>query len=283
MEYPMKMLKSERHNHQEKIRSARKTLRDHEQVVLLSETFKVLSDPTRLKIVLALAKDELCVFDIAELLDVSESAVSHQLRLLKTLRLVKYRKNGKMVFYSLDDEHIGCRWSVECHQVDAFDAPTHAIRHRKSQDLEAPAIRPILLGFGKDSPQPVPMEGHQGPEVLPSIDNGLPQHEARQVTSLGADERSERRSESHADQSHARDIAALLHLFHGRGDVRQPLPNIALIALPRRITTARIVEAKHMKAGSRETEGQLPEGAMDAQVFLARWVAEHDAARSDRS
>lgn len=88
------------------IRSARKAIRDEETVLRLSETFKVLSDPTRLKIVLALAKEELCVYDIAELLGVTESAVSHQLRMLKTLRLVKIRKDGKMVFYSLDDEHI---------------------------------------------------------------------------------------------------------------------------------------------------------------------------------
>jgi DNA-binding transcriptional ArsR family regulator len=101
-----RMTATERHNHQEKIRSARKAFGSDEQVVSLSETFKVLSDPTRLKIVIALAKEELCVYDIAELLGVSESAVSHQLRLLKTLRLVKFRKSGKMVFYSLDDEHI---------------------------------------------------------------------------------------------------------------------------------------------------------------------------------
>jgi DNA-binding transcriptional ArsR family regulator len=100
------MTKVEHHNHQEAIRSARKAVGDHEQVVSLSEIFKVLSDPTRLKIVLALAKEELCVFDIAQLLGVTNSAVSHQLRLLKTLRLVKYRKDGKMVFYTLDDEHI---------------------------------------------------------------------------------------------------------------------------------------------------------------------------------
>lgn len=97
---------SRRHNHQMQIRSARKAIRDEETVLRLSETFKVLSDPTRLKIVLALAKEELCVYDIAELLGVTESAVSHQLRMLKTLRLVKIRKDGKMVFYSLDDEHI---------------------------------------------------------------------------------------------------------------------------------------------------------------------------------
>lgn len=72
----------------------------------LAETFKVLSDPTRLKIVMALQRAELCVLDIAAVLGISDSGVSHQMRLLKTLRLVKHRKVGKMVFYSLDDEHI---------------------------------------------------------------------------------------------------------------------------------------------------------------------------------
>ncbi len=100
------MTRSKHHNHQEAIRSARRAVGDHDQVVSLSEIFKVLSDPTRLKIVLAVAKEELCVFDIAQLLSVTDSAVSHQLLLLRTLRLVKYRKDGKMVYYSLDDEHI---------------------------------------------------------------------------------------------------------------------------------------------------------------------------------
>jgi len=94
------------HKHDEAIRAARKTLAREETILGLTETFKVLSDPTRLKIVLAVSKQELCVIDIAELLGVSESAVSHQLRLLKTLRLVKQRKEGKLAFYSLDDEHI---------------------------------------------------------------------------------------------------------------------------------------------------------------------------------
>ncbi|MBI3004316.1 MAG: winged helix-turn-helix transcriptional regulator [Ignavibacteriales bacterium] len=97
---------SDKHNHQVHIRSALKNLAGEDKILDLSETFKVLSDPTRLKIVMALTKDELCTFDIAKVLRISESAVSHQLRLLKTLRLVKQRKDGKMVFYSLDDEHI---------------------------------------------------------------------------------------------------------------------------------------------------------------------------------
>ena len=94
------------HNHDEAIRSARKALVGEETILGLTETFKILSDPTRLQIVLAVSKQELCVIDIAELLGITESAVSHQLRLLKTLRLVKQRKEGKLVFYALDDEHI---------------------------------------------------------------------------------------------------------------------------------------------------------------------------------
>jgi DNA-binding transcriptional ArsR family regulator len=94
------------HDHDEAIRSARKALASEETILGLTETFKILSDPTRLQIVLAASKQELCVIDIAELLGITESAVSHQLRLLKTLRLVKQRKEGKLVFYTLDDEHI---------------------------------------------------------------------------------------------------------------------------------------------------------------------------------
>ena len=70
----------------------------------LSDIFKVLADPTRLRIVSALGVDELCVCDLANLLGSSISAVSHQLRILRNLKLVKHRKEGKMVYYSLDDE-----------------------------------------------------------------------------------------------------------------------------------------------------------------------------------
>ena len=72
----------------------------------LAETFKVLGDATRTKIIFALSQEELCVCDIANLLGTTKSAVSHQLRVLRNMKLVKYRKEGKMAFYSLDDEHI---------------------------------------------------------------------------------------------------------------------------------------------------------------------------------
>ncbi|SCG81753.1 Transcriptional repressor smtB homolog [Proteiniborus sp. DW1] len=72
----------------------------------LSEIFKALGDPTRLKIINVLSKQALCVYDIADILSMSQSAISHQLRVLRGLRLVKYRKEGKHVIYSLDDDHV---------------------------------------------------------------------------------------------------------------------------------------------------------------------------------
>lgn len=76
------------------------------QVAALAETFRALGDPTRVRILDALSQDELCVCDLATLLHVTGSAVSHQLRLLRTLRLVRARRDGRMVFYALDDQHI---------------------------------------------------------------------------------------------------------------------------------------------------------------------------------
>lgn len=92
--------------HEDRVKRARKALHNNEKTLALSETFTVLSDPTRLRIVMALASEELCVCDIAALLEITDSAISHQLRFLKNLRLVKYRKKGKMAYYSVDDEHI---------------------------------------------------------------------------------------------------------------------------------------------------------------------------------
>jgi len=73
---------------------------------LLAETFKALGDPTRVQIIWALSHGELCVTDIAELLSVSPSAISHHLRTLRNLRLVKTRRDHRTLYYSLDDEHI---------------------------------------------------------------------------------------------------------------------------------------------------------------------------------
>lgn len=91
---------------EKKVKAVKKKLPQDTLINQLSETFKSLSDFTRLKILLSLAEEELCVCDIAALTGVSVSATSHQLRLLKNARLVNYIKEGKMVYYSLDDEHI---------------------------------------------------------------------------------------------------------------------------------------------------------------------------------
>ncbi|MCL5046640.1 MAG: metalloregulator ArsR/SmtB family transcription factor [Actinobacteria bacterium] len=76
------------------------------EVAGLSEIFKVLGDETRTKILYLLAHQEFCVCDLSSILDMSLPAISHHLRLLKALRLVKYRRDGKQVYYSLDDAHI---------------------------------------------------------------------------------------------------------------------------------------------------------------------------------
>lgn len=73
---------------------------------MLAETFQVLGDPTRVRIVHALSLAELCTTDLASVVGMSESAVSHQLRTLRQLHVVKSRRDGKLVFYSLDDDHI---------------------------------------------------------------------------------------------------------------------------------------------------------------------------------
>lgn len=72
----------------------------------LSEVFKIFGDSTRIRILWALFDKELCVFDISEAINMSQSAISHQLRTLKQARLVKSRRKGKNTFYSLDDDHI---------------------------------------------------------------------------------------------------------------------------------------------------------------------------------
>ncbi|MBE5938925.1 MAG: helix-turn-helix transcriptional regulator [Lachnospiraceae bacterium] len=77
-----------------------------EELYDLAEFFKVFADSTRIKILHALSISELCVYDLATLLNVSQSAVSHQLRTLKQMRLVKFRRDGKVIYYSLADSHI---------------------------------------------------------------------------------------------------------------------------------------------------------------------------------
>ncbi len=88
------------------VEKLKKTLPDNDTVYSLSEVFKVFGDPTRIKILWTLFDDEKCVYDIAEAILMTQSAVSHQLRVLKQARLVKSRRDGKNTFYSLDDDHV---------------------------------------------------------------------------------------------------------------------------------------------------------------------------------
>ncbi len=92
--------------HPQHVKQALRSIPASEVVSELAETFKTLGDPTRLRIVAALAKRELCVCDLAAVLGASQSAVSHSLRSLRQLRLVKFRKEGKIAYYALDDSHI---------------------------------------------------------------------------------------------------------------------------------------------------------------------------------
>ena len=91
---------------EKKVRKIKKSMLSDAEAASLSETFSVLADPTRTKIIHALSIEELCVCDIASILGASVSAVSHQLRSLRNMRIVKFRKDAKMVYYSLDDNHI---------------------------------------------------------------------------------------------------------------------------------------------------------------------------------
>ena len=89
-----------------KVDAVRKVMQTDGVIKKLAQTFKVLGDPTRTQILYALSEDELCVCDLACLLGKTQSAVSHQLRVLRNLDLVKYHKDGKIAYYSLNDVHI---------------------------------------------------------------------------------------------------------------------------------------------------------------------------------
>ena len=92
--------------HPEAIHRVQEKLPQDEVLYDLAELFKIFGDSTRVKILYALLESELCVCDIAKLMDVSQSAVSHQLRVLKASKLVKFRREGKTIYYSLADNHV---------------------------------------------------------------------------------------------------------------------------------------------------------------------------------
>ncbi len=98
--------------HESIIEKVKEQMPPEESLYDLAELFKVFGDTTRIKILCALFEAEMCVCDIAELLGMTQSAISHQLRALKQARLVKFRREGKVVFYSLDDDHVQSIFSL---------------------------------------------------------------------------------------------------------------------------------------------------------------------------
>lgn len=112
--------------------SLKKGLLPERSVAALADTFNVLGDATRVRILDALLRSELCVHDIARLLGLSESAVSHQLRLLRGMRVVRARRDGRLVFYALDDQHV----------VGLFEQGLEHVQERQ---------RPARVGWGPAS------------------------------------------------------------------------------------------------------------------------------------
>ena len=94
------------HAHEEIVEKVRQELPDEDTLYDLSELFRIFGDSTRIRILYVLFEAEMCVCDIAQLLGMTQSAISHQLRSLKNARLVKARRDGKTVFYSLADDHV---------------------------------------------------------------------------------------------------------------------------------------------------------------------------------
>ena len=101
--------------HQDVVDHVKERMPEDEVLLDLADTFKLFSDSTRLKILYALTEAEMCVCDISALLGMSKSSVSHQLQVLKQSNLIKYRKAGRVVYYSLADDHVKtiCRMGME--------------------------------------------------------------------------------------------------------------------------------------------------------------------------
>lgn len=92
--------------HKQKVAAAKKQMLDEEQLLVIADFYKALSDSTRIKIINLLESSELCVCDISSVLNMTKSAVSHQLKNLRELKLIKSRKMGKEVWYTLADDHV---------------------------------------------------------------------------------------------------------------------------------------------------------------------------------
>lgn len=107
--------------HEDLVKKTKNEMEDEEILNKLAEFFKILGDTTRVKILYALDKNELCVCDIANILGMSKSSISHQLGTLRRSGVVKCRKKGKEVFYMLDDEHV----------KEVFEVGIEHIEHRR--------------------------------------------------------------------------------------------------------------------------------------------------------
>ena len=103
--------------HKEVVENVKNKLPKEETLYDLAELFKVFGDSTRIKIICSLFESEICVCDLSVLLNISQSAISHQLRVLKSARLVKFRRAGKVIYYSLDDEHIKQIFDAGLHHI----------------------------------------------------------------------------------------------------------------------------------------------------------------------
>lgn len=119
------MTETQKHHHQEHLQDHSHSLSVMDQetekfIQPMAETFKVLSDPTRIRILSLLAHEEMCVSCIANALNMTHSAISHQLRLLRATNLVKFTKEGKEVIYSLDDHHV----------LSLFDQALDHVKHK---------------------------------------------------------------------------------------------------------------------------------------------------------
>lgn len=106
--------------HDDVVKRVRNHMPDEDLLFDLSDLFRIFGDSTRVKILYVLFESEMCVCDIAALLSMTQSAISHQLRILKDARLVRNRRDGKVVYYSLDDEHV----------KQIFDQAMAHIKHR---------------------------------------------------------------------------------------------------------------------------------------------------------
>ena len=104
--------------HEDAVNMAIKNRPDEKEVINLSELFKILGDLTRIKIIWTLDNNEMCVCDIANVLNMTKSSISHQLSILKNAGIVRYRKSGKEVYYTLDDEHINKLYEIGLEHIE---------------------------------------------------------------------------------------------------------------------------------------------------------------------